>query len=83
MYVGRAGAAWLGIDGPVPGITTDDYEPDAALCAFIVADGLALGARSFLADIEAPSPGLDTPAYAHFARLGFRLPYARTHYAGI
>ena len=81
MYIGRTGAAWLGMDGPVPGITTDDYEPDAALCAFIVADGLALGARSFLADIEAPSPGLNTPAYAHFERLGFRRPYTRTHHA--
>jgi hypothetical protein len=81
MYIGPGGAAWLGMDGPVPGVTTDDYAPDAALCEFIVADGVTLGARSFLADIEAPSPSFDTPAYAHFARLGFRRPYVRTHYA--
>jgi hypothetical protein len=80
MYVGPGGAAWLGMDGPVPGVTTDDCEPDAALCAFMVADGVTLGARSFLADIEAPSRGFDTPAYAHFARLGFRRPYVRIHY---
>src|SRR5207248_5416566 len=32
MHIGPDGTAWLGMDGPVPGITTDDYEPDAALC---------------------------------------------------
>jgi hypothetical protein len=83
MYIGPGGAAWLGMEGPVPGVTTDEYEPDAVLCDFIVADGLTLGARSFLADIEAPSTGFDTPAYAHFARLGFRRPYVRTHYARV
>jgi hypothetical protein len=79
MFIGADGAAWLGMDGPVPGIATDDYEPDAALCQRIVADGLASGATSFLADIEAPAEGLDTPAYASFARLGFSRPYVRTH----
>jgi hypothetical protein len=55
MHIGPDGTAWLGMDGPVPGITTDDYEPDAALCTFIVSDGLVRGARSFIADIEASS----------------------------
>ena len=50
--------AWLGMDAPVPGVMTEDYEPDAALCAFIVADGLQRGATSFLADIELPSMAL-------------------------
>ena len=81
MYIGIDRTAWLGMDGPVPGITTDDYEPDAAVCATIVQDGLALGAKRFIADIEAPSPTMDTPAYEHFARLGFSRPYTRTHYA--
>jgi hypothetical protein len=35
----------------------------------------------FIADIEAPSNGLDTPAYEAFGRLGFRRPYTRTHWA--
>jgi hypothetical protein len=39
------------------------------------------GASGFLSDIEVPSPALDTPAYQHFARLGFRRPYVRTHFA--
>ena len=83
MYIGGDGMAWLGVDELVPGVRTDDYEPDAALCEFIVEDGLRLGARTFLADIEAPSAAMETPAYEYFARLGFRRPYVRTHYARI
>lgn len=80
MFVGPDGWAWLGMDGPVPGLMTQDCEPDAALCAAIVEDGLARGARGFLADVEAPSAAMDTPAYAHFAALGFTRPYVRTHW---
>ncbi len=80
MYVDPAGMAWLGMDGPVPGVMTDDYAPDAALCAAIVADGLARGVRTFHTDIEAPSPGMDTPSYDYFGRLGFRRPYTRRHW---
>ena len=83
MFIGPDGAAWMGMDGPVPGVMTDDYEPDAALCAFMVADGLARGATGFLADIELPSPELDTPAYGYFAGLGFRRPYVRTHWTRV
>ncbi len=81
MFIGSDGMAWLGIDGPVPGVHWDDYRPDAALCEFIVADGLAAGVRGFIADIEAPSAALDTPAYDYFGRLGFSRPYVRTHWA--
>lgn len=80
MFVGPDGWAWLGMDGPVPGLMTQDYEPDAALCAVMVEDGLAQGARGFLADIEAPSETQDTRAYAAFAALGFSRPYVRTHW---
>jgi hypothetical protein len=83
MYIGPDGTAWLGMDGPVPGVMTDDYEPDAALCAGIVADGLARGARRFIADIEAPAAGMDTPAYGYFGRLGFGRPYVRSHWKGL
>jgi hypothetical protein len=81
MYIGADGMAWLGMDGPVPGLNTNDYEPDAAICAIAVRDGLAHGARGFLTDIEVASPDMDTPSYDHFGRLGFRRPYVRTHYA--
>lgn len=81
MYIGESGIAWLGMDGPVPGVHSSDYEPDAALCAAMVADGLDRGARGFIADIEAPSEAMDTPAYDYFGRLGFTRPYVRIHYA--
>ena len=80
-HIAPDGIAWLGMDAPVPGIMTADYEPDAAICSTIVSEGLARGARTFIADIEAPSADLDTPAYKAFARLGFRRPYVRTHWA--
>lgn len=81
MHIAADGIAWLGMDAPVPGIMTSDYEPDAAICSTIVSEGLARGVRMFIADIEAPSPELDTPAYEAFARLGFGRPYVRTHWA--
>jgi hypothetical protein len=83
MYIGPDGLAWWGMDAPVPGVMSPDYEPDAALCEFMVREGLANGARGFLADIEAPSDELDTPAYGDFARLGFTRPYTRTHWTAL
>jgi hypothetical protein len=83
MYVGGDGIAWLGMDGPVPGIMTQDFEPDAAICARMVADGPALGAHTMISDIEQPSAGLDTPSYAYFGTLGFTRPYTRTHWARV
>jgi len=80
MYIGTDGIAWLGMDGPVPGVTTEDYEPDAALCAYIVADGIANGAVRFIADIELPSADQATPAYESFGPLGFARPYLRPHW---
>jgi hypothetical protein len=81
MYLPDAGRpAFLAVDGPVPGVMTSDHAPDAAICRAIVADGLALGASGFVADIEAPSPGRDTPAYRNASDLGFRVPYTRTHH---
>jgi hypothetical protein len=84
MYLPAAGeVAFLAVDGPVPGVMTADFVPDAAILGRIVADGLALGAAGFVADIEAPSPAMDTPAYTDFARLGFRRPYVRTHWSRV
>jgi hypothetical protein len=83
MHVGADGIAWLGMDGPVPGVMSADYAPDAAICAAIVADGPELGAHTFIADIELPAEAMDTPAYADFAALGFSRPYTRTHWARV
>lgn len=80
MYVHPNGMAWLGIDAPVPGIMAPSFDLDRQLCQKIVQDGLDLGVRYFVADIEAPSPQMDTPAYHNFEALGFKRPYFRSHY---
>ena len=64
----------------MPGVHGPIYEADAALCESMVADGLEHGARRSIADIEAPSDALDTPAYEYSSRLGFTRPYVRTHW---
>jgi hypothetical protein len=80
MYIDDSGLAWLGMNAPVPGIHSDDYEPDAAICDRLVHDGLRLGTRGFHTDIEAPSEAMDTPSYEYFPALGFTRPYTRTHW---
>jgi hypothetical protein len=34
----------------------------------------------FVSDIEVASDMMDGPAYENFARLGFTMPYRRTHW---
>jgi hypothetical protein len=80
MYLHSDKLAWLGIDSPVPGIMAPSYDVDAQLCQAIIHDGLRLGARYFVADIEAPTAEMNTPAYRNFEALGFRRPYFRSHY---
>jgi hypothetical protein len=81
MYIHHDGMAWLGIEAPVPGIMTPAYHLDFQICQTIVRDGLNLGVKHFVADIEAPTSEMNTPAYHHFQQLGFRRPYFRSHYA--
>lgn len=81
LYADGKGMGWLGIDAPVPGIMSPSYDLDLQLCQAIVKDGLALGVRYFVADIEAPTAGMNTPAYRHFEALGFKRPYFRSHYS--
>jgi hypothetical protein len=80
MYLHPNGVAWLGVEAPVPGIMAPSYDLDRRLCRAIVADGLARGAVHFIADVEAPAPAMDTPAYENFAALGFGKLYARSNY---
>jgi hypothetical protein len=81
LYIDNAGMGWLGIDAPVPGIMAPSYDLDAQICQAIVKDGLDLGVRYFVADIEAPTPAMNTPAYQYFEALGFKRPYFRNHYS--
>ena len=75
------GAAWSGIDAPVPGIMAPSFDLDAMLGERLVRDGIAAGAKLFVADIEAPHPDRDGPAYRNYDRLGFKLAYSRDHYS--
>lgn len=79
MYIHHDGGTWLGIDAPVPGLMAPSFDLDLALCRTMVRDALAIGARYFVADIEAPTPTADTTAYRHFASLGFQRMYFRGH----
>jgi hypothetical protein len=80
MYIHHDGMAWLGVDAPVPGLMAPTFDLDALLCYSMVKDGLALGVRYFVTDIEATSAEMNTPAYRHFEALGFKRPYFREHY---
>ena len=80
MYIHSNGLAWLGIDAPVPGIMAPSYDLDKQICQVIVRDGLALDVKYFVADIEAPTPEMNTPAYQNFEALGFKKAYLRSHY---
>ncbi|OHV88499.1 hypothetical protein [Mesorhizobium sp. ORS 3428] len=81
LFIGADGAAWSGIDAPVPGIMAPSFDLDAVLGERLVRDGIAAGANLFVADIEAPRPERDGPAYRNYARLGFRIAYFRSHYS--
>jgi hypothetical protein len=81
LYVGDNGMGWLGIDAPVPGLMAPSYDLDLQICQVIVKDGIDLGVKYFVADIEAPTPAMNTPAYHHFEALGFKRPYFRSHYS--
>ena len=80
MYIHHDGMAWLGVEAPVPGLMAPSFALDAQLCQAMVGEGLTRGVRYFTADIEAPSPEMNTPAYRHFEALGFKRPYFRAHY---
>ncbi|MGX5828808.1 hypothetical protein [Mesorhizobium sp. 43Arga] len=81
LFIGADGAAWSGIDAPVPGIMAPSFDLDAVLGEALVRDGIAAGAKLFVADIEAPHEERDGPAYRNYARLGFRIAYFRSHYS--
>jgi|CXWL01.1.fsa_nt_gi hypothetical protein len=81
LYIDGAGMGWLGIDAPVPGLMAPSYDLDIQICRAIVKDGIDLGVRYFVADIEAPTSAMNTPAYHHFEALGFKRPYFRNHYS--
>jgi len=74
------GWGWMGVEAPVPGLMAPSWADDHALVDALLREGLRSGVTHFAADIEAPSPGRDTPAYANWKALGFEWPYIRTHF---
>lgn len=81
FHVDETEMGWLGIEAPVPGVMTRSYDLDAQLCQAIIKDASDLGVKFVVADIEAPSLRMDTPAYRNFELLGFKRPYFRSHYS--
>ena len=81
IYVHSDGMAWLGVEAPVPGVMAPSFDVDLQLCHAMVKEGLDLGVRYFAADIEAPNPAMNTPAYPNFEALGFKRIYFRRHYS--
>jgi hypothetical protein len=74
------GWGWMGVEAPVPGLMAPSYEDDRALVHALLVKGSTMGVTEFTADIEAPSPTRDTPAYVNWEALGFTIPYSRSHY---
>jgi hypothetical protein len=80
MCINPDGTVWFGIEAPVPGIMAPSFALDARLCQTMMHEGLKMGAKLFVADIEKPALKMDTPAYQDFANLGFSRPYFRSNY---
>lgn len=73
--------AWLGIDTPVPGIMTNDFEPDYFLSARITDDCIKRGAENICSVIEKTSAIQDTKAYYYWDKLGYIIAYYRKNYS--
>jgi len=81
LHIDDQGMGWLGIDAPVPGVMAPSFDLDLQICRAIVMEGIELGVKFFVADIEAPVPAMNTPAYRNFEALGFKRPYFRSHFS--
>jgi hypothetical protein len=80
IFIGEDNMAFWGIEALIPGLMTNDFSMDFALAHHIVAQGLQMGVKGFVGDIEKVSDSNDTPAYANFKALGFSIPYRRKIY---
>lgn len=80
IYVGKNKIAFWGVEAPIPGLMTADFSMDFALAHHIVKEGLQMGVKGFVGDIEMVNDKEDTPAYKNFRSLGFSIPYRRYIY---
>jgi hypothetical protein len=81
MYIHHDGMAWWGIEAPVPGFMMQDFSLDYHLCREIIKDGLRLGAKYFVADIEKPEAEMKHDGYRNFGAMGFKRAYLRNNYS--
>ncbi len=81
MYIHNDDIAWWGIEAPVPGLMTPSFDLDYHLCREIIKDGLRLGAKYFVADIEKPDERMDHDGYRNFSAMGFKRAYLRSNYS--
>jgi len=81
MYIHQDGMAWWGIEAPVPGFMTQDFSLDFHLCREIIKDGLRLGAKCFVADIEKPDAEMNHDGYHNFGAMGFKRVYLCSNYS--
>lgn len=80
MFTGPDNFAFLGIEAPIPGMMTTNYQMDSLLLKHIINEGLKAGVKRFVADIEMVDEKAATPAYANANMLGFLIPYRRLVY---
>lgn len=80
LHINADKTAYMMIDAPVPGIMTQQFEPDFYVAQRLVEIGLASGVELFASDIEKPSPTHDTIAYNLWRQLGFKVAYLKKNY---
>jgi len=72
---------WSGVEAPVPGVMTTNYNPDFLIWEHAINDLHAKGAQHYVADIEKISPTQEYEPYRVFPGIfGFSIPYTRMHY---
>ncbi|MFN8396038.1 MAG: hypothetical protein U0176_15480 [Bacteroidia bacterium] len=82
FYTASNGWVWSGVEAPVPGFMTMDYDPDFEIWQRAIPDHIQAGAKGFVADIERVDDEQKLPSYREFlGHFGFQLPYRRLHWA--
>jgi hypothetical protein len=80
IFIGGDNMAFWGIEAPIPGLMTNNFAMDFALAHHIVEQGLQMGVKGFVGDIEMISDTESTAAYDNFKALGFSISYRRKIY---
>lgn len=73
----KDGFAWIGVDAPVPGLMTNDFEADYVLMHAMIRKGLSVGVKHFVTDIEKPDDYQKLDSYKYFRELDFDVEYRR------